>query len=167
MSDKTMINKLNIILDNVDEVYNAGVIAGASGGGEIDIPIDLNYDSTSTNAQIGIAVAEAVSGKMDKFGEVTETDSEIKIKLNALKENGLGKKLIIQSAEGHCEFCINEDVTGSSYFRVGDSIIESVAGSKSWDFGNTALERIGEPNGDTDAATKGYVDKMCVPEREV
>lgn len=69
MSD-TMINKLNNILGNVDEVYNAGVIKGASSGGEIDIPIDQEYDSTSTNAQSGIAVAQAVSGKMDKFGEV-------------------------------------------------------------------------------------------------
>ena len=57
MSDKTMINKLNIILDNVDEVYNAGVIVGASSGGEIDIPIDQEYDSDSEKAQSGKAVA--------------------------------------------------------------------------------------------------------------
>jgi hypothetical protein len=56
MSD-TMINKLNNILDNVDEVYNAGVIKGASSGGEINITVDQIYDSESENAQSGKAVA--------------------------------------------------------------------------------------------------------------
>lgn len=82
MSNKTMVNKLNNILDNVDEVYKAGEIAGASSGGEIDIPIDQEYDSTSEKAQSGTAVAQAVSSKMDKFGKVTDNEYSTDINID-------------------------------------------------------------------------------------
>ena len=120
-------------------------------------------DSANRAAKTAEDIATtALGGKMDKFGEVTETTNEIKIKLNALKENGFGKKLIIQSAGGHCEFCINEDVTGNSYFRVGDSVIESQVGLQSWYFGKTVLRNIGEPADKADATTKGYVDNLIL-----
>ena len=58
----------NLKTINNQSLLGSGNIEIQGGSGEAD----QKYSPTSTNAQSGIAVAEAVSGKMDKFGEVSE-----------------------------------------------------------------------------------------------
>ena len=65
--------KIQAIKDNVPRVYAAGFAAGEAGAA---LPVDQAYDPSSTNAQSGVAVAEAVGGIKTNNGTVVSQNAD-------------------------------------------------------------------------------------------
>ena len=119
---------------------------------------DQKYNPESENAQSGKAVAEAISNKMDKFGEVEVTDVEtlLRVLTDAFEIDGKSH-LILKG--------------GQLRFESGDGTIKIIGGNFSTNenefsfvdgetFGIRIPINVGEPQKAEHAATKYYVDNL-------
>lgn len=134
---------LEIIDDRVDELLE-GIQAGEGGM----IIIDQIYNPESENAQSGIAVAEAVQTKMDKFGEVTQNETSTTIDNDGdlnLKSNNY---LVLEG--------------GNGLILKGDLI---TLNSNHINVLGAHLSNLAEPEDAKDAANKGYVDDAIAVEK--
>lgn len=133
LEDKTQKIKFG---DGIHDWNNLDWWYGPQGEDEgSNITVDQTYNPESQNAQSGFAVAEAVSIKMDKFGEVYDEGRNI----NLNQED--------QTAFHGYEIALH------AYKRlllIGETVT----------LNNNKLSDVGNPINNTDAANKQYVDGL-------
>ena len=139
---------------------------GPQGEPGIITNLDQAYNPESSNAQSGTAVAEAVASKMDKFGNVTETDELIEVDL--VMQNADGQLIPTRFKLGNDAY-IERSTNGDLIFHIGEKIFYINVGSalEGIDFNGMPLlgvETLDFAQDDA-VANVGYVNKMCVPER--
>jgi hypothetical protein len=130
---------------------------------------ETNYPSTAAVVKIisEIDIPEVdLSGKMDKFGEVTETETERKIVLDEFSGvEGNTNAVIFESKNGSSQLKLTD--SGEAYFKVANCIIKKgITGGNYWDLDNCGFRNVAAPEEENDAANKEYVDTIAKNTRD-
>lgn len=118
---------LKIKNTETNEWMDASYLGGGSGE---SITVDQKFDSGSENAQSGVAIAQAVADKMDKFGEVEHIES--------IDETNINLPNVVNFCSQNI---INFDVAGVSFL-------------------DKPVEIMRTPQRNYDATNKEYVDNL-------
>ena len=107
-----------------------------------------------------------LDSKMDKFAEITETETERKIVLDEFSgKYGDTNAVMFESKYGHSQLKLTD--SGEAYFKVADCIIKKeITGGNFWDLDNCGFRNVAAPEEENDAATKGYVDNLVSNAKE-
>ena len=112
------------------------------------------------------AFKKSVEHKMDKFGNVTETDELIEVDL--VMQTADGQLIPTRFKLGYDAY-IERSGLGDLIFHIGEKVFYINVGSKheGIDFNSMPLRNVATHYDaqDDDVANVGYVNKMCVPER--
>lgn len=146
-----------------DGIHTWKELSWFSSGGTSTLDIDQTYNPESTNAQSGVAVAEAVNTKMDKTG--SNVTGEEAIQLSHITE--------YEGSEYQARISVGDDgitLSAPSSFYSGVNIVGSMVEISSSYFGThihgnetheeskVRIEDLVEPTKDGDAVNLGYLN---------